>query len=225
MSRHLIGLSVLCIGLWLVNAAQANQFAQTPPVQGIVQIPVLYAPASGESNNASVPLYEQADRRSKILLNATSQAALDWAEYAPKQKGALVYGAREGWYRLRLAHFSEPTFGWLPAEHVTGYHSFTALLLDNPSHTTKYWDRQIHGAPAGEAVALPMEPDRRVFDLDILQTQRLGGRLWLSVRVLAKSHCEQLGEGQEPEVLAEGWIPAHTAQGEPMAWFYVDACQ
>ena len=57
----------------------------------------------------------------------------------------------------------------------------------------------------------------------VIETRRLGDRLWLNVEVLNHSLCDAGAHGP-PETIARGWLPAHAAEGEPAVWFASRGC-
>ena len=60
---------------------------------------------------------------------------------------------------------------------------------------------------------------REVF-AEVVGSRRLAGQLWLEVEVMSNSPCE----GEEPTMLARGWLPAYDENGEHVAWYYSRGC-
>jgi hypothetical protein len=57
----------------------------------------------------------------------------------------------------------------------------------------------------------------------VIETRRLAERMWLHVEVMNHSPCNAAASGP-PEVVAEGWLPAHISSGEPAVWFASRGC-
>jgi len=55
--------------------------------------------------------------------------------------------------------------------------------------------------------------------VEVMETRRVNGELWLRVSVVAGAPCEfSIGDVDEI-VLGEGWIRAHAPSGRPMVWY------
>ena len=52
--------------------------------------------------------------------------------------------------------------------------------------------------------------------MEVLETRRVAGVLWLRVKVTAGHVCDY-----DPTPLAEGWIPALKPNGRPVIWFEI----
>ena len=59
-------------------------------------------------------------------------------------------------------------------------------------------------------------------DVRVLGFRLIEGRLWVEVEPISHSICEPYDE--QPQVLGRGWMPVHSASGEPMLWFASRGC-
>lgn len=115
----------------------------------------------------------------------------------------IVFSTRPGWIELGLAGSSE---------------------THRPEGLRRVWLQDV----PGRWVVQPVPPHEREPALShewgvepppavqVLETRRVSGVLWLRVKVLAGDACEYVGD-----TLAEGWIPALRPNGRPTIWFEV----
>jgi hypothetical protein len=158
---------------------------------------------SQEKRETSYPVFEHPDRSARIIRRVTAQdpqLALRTGDQFPHQ--VLVLERRPGWFRVALADQSlrEMESAWLEE------------------------------APAWRFQAVANEDERRDlaerawgyqdWAVRTTATRQVGDVLWIEVEVMTHPHCQ----GDEPTVMAHGWVPAHAPSGYTNIWFYSRGC-
>ena len=123
-----------------------------------------------------------------------------------------VLEARGDWLRVALGDGS----GWVRRPADASYEPFPVLLRDKLAYTTADWDRELCRGP-GESCrrvdAVPEQPVRVVAE------RQRDGEAWIEVE-LTTDVCR----GDEPKVIARGWMRAHGDGDRPAAWFHSRGC-
>lgn len=131
---------------------------------------------------------------------------------------AIVLEARPPWYRLRLAAGS----AWVRVDDAERFASLHQRLVDGIAYVAVAPDAPLRSAADVERADPESAAWLQVDDpVRVLDSREIDGRLWLQVERLSDSFCET---GEEPDVVATGWLPAHDASGEPLIWFYSRGC-
>ncbi|MEM1182862.1 MAG: SH3 domain-containing protein [Acidobacteriota bacterium] len=141
-------------------------------------------------------------------------------------RAAVVRERRGDWIRLVTKNGEE---GWVSIKDPESYRSLEWLSKWRQMTVTEDWDGLLYGAPELTAERRRMSPIWREYlvnysqavDIEVKETRWIGPILWLHVEVMSASACQ--GPGY-PEVMAEGWIPAHSSEGESAVWFRPTNC-
>lgn len=154
-----------------------------------------------------------------FVVPAESLARFETREHGYEEASAVVYGiADEG--RWLLVGLRDSGRAWMRRD-AGELLPIEALLRDRLTHLTEDWDRSLRFAP--HAGSTPQAVRGLARDADdvparLLGTRVVDGRLWLEVEVL-----DRICEGDTPEIVAYGWVPAWTG-GKPTMWFYSRGC-
>jgi len=148
---------------------------------------------------------------------ADSAAGLPTLEYDYEMPGAVVLDQHDDWFRIRLAEGS----AWIRRSSENRFIPLQELLVNNLTYIAQPDGRGLGSVPgaADRSSAIDLLTTGR--SVRLLDTQSVGGDLWLKLAVHSHSPCES---PNEPASAAEGWLPAHTARGEPIVWFYSRGC-
>jgi hypothetical protein len=215
----------LSIGACLV-AVILSSVAQAPvghgpgPVLGIVEIPKMFAVDKDTGLRAphgALRLYSGPDE-GKMLPDITSPEAIDAAEYAYEEAGALVYGRERGYFVIRTSR----GLGWLSPHDAGSFHSFQTLITRDLTYLTDAWDGFVSASPGG--AARTRVPQRRPYgneDVRVIRLQTVEGKLWAEIEVISHTFCES---DKTPTIKGRGWIRAHDKIGAPTLWFASRGC-
>jgi hypothetical protein len=217
-------LSICATGLVL---ASAIAFAQPPngggpgPVLGIIEIPEMFLsdPNTGRyAPRAALTLYTRPDSDSKVAAVISSPEAIDQAEFAYEEVGALVYGRERGYFLIR----SSRGVAWLSPHKAGSFHSLETLIKRSLTYLTDAWDGFVSASP-GSAERTRV-PQRRLYgseDARVTGLQTVDDKLWIEIEVISHSFCES---DKPPTIKARGWITAHDETGAPTVWFPSRGC-
>jgi hypothetical protein len=145
-----------------------------------------------------------------------SSRELPTKEYEYEAPAAIVLQQRGRWFKVRLSDGA----AWLHASDRNEYFPLERLLTKGLTYLTDASDGQLRSS----AGAVRDADGKRIAaggPVRVRQFRRVGEDLWVNVQVLSHSLCESR---QEPVITAEGWLPAHSASGEPTIWFYSRGC-
>jgi hypothetical protein len=150
-----------------------------------------------------------------------TRTELPTREFEYEAPGAIVLDRRGEAYKIRL---SGNRSGWVISPS-NRFMSLESLLEEFTGVTffTDAFDGELRGAPgltlANKVIsqAKPAQPAR------VIESRRLGDRLWLHVEVFNHSLCDAAAQGP-PESIGRGWLPAHAASGEPTVWYASRGC-
>jgi hypothetical protein len=188
-------------------------------------VPLYSEPVAGAREAASIragkiaivsPASGCGELDARVHRNGGATSELPMREYAYEAPAVIVLDRRNGWHKIRLSDGA----AWV-APHVN--HRFlplAALFKDALTAITDQFTGQLQREPGGELTGerwKPYEPVR------VLEVRQVGDRQWLHVEVLSHSPCD----GNiliDPKAIASGWLPAHSASGEPTVWFYARGC-
>jgi len=153
----------------------------------------------------------------KVYLTDTETAAeLPTLEYSYEAPAAVVLQRRGPWFKIRLGEQS----AWIHATEQNQFFPLQELLAGNLAYVANADGAGLAAAPGAERTTAAdlLGAERSV---NVLEARTVGERLWLRVAVQSHSPCEG---PEDPATVAEGWLPAHTATGEPTVWFYSRGC-
>lgn len=148
------------------------------------------------------------------------RSELPTLEYSYETPAAIVLAVQDGWFKIRLTGAT----AWVRAsgrdrfmplaQLFSEYPSLTALtdassgsLLDGPD-----------GAPVVSKAARPVGAPVRVIEV-----RQRGDQMWFHIAVMSHSICD-VEQAGPPDVVEVGWLPAHSAAGEPTVWFASRGC-
>ena len=151
-----------------------------------------------------------------------ARAELPTREYDYEAPAAVVVEQRGLWFRIRLDGGAS---AWAEVPLADRFLSFESLLEEFVGVTfiAEGGGGSLSAAPVGTVGSRPGVRVSAGQPVRVIETRRLAERLWLHVEVMNHSICNAAAAGP-PEVVAEGWLPAHIASGEPAVWFASRGC-
>ena len=150
-----------------------------------------------------------------------TRTELPTREYEYEAPAAIVVGRRSELFKIRL---SGGRSAWIssPAARFMTYES----LLEEFTGVTFFtgaFDGALRNAPGLTVANRPAARGKAGQPARVIETRRVGDRLWLNVEVLTHSLCDAGAQGP-PETIARGWLLAHADGGEPAVWFSSRGC-
>ena len=214
-------------------------------VIGLVALPDVFGNAACDRfEPRSVPLFADADGKQVI---GTIEVDQNWSfaphggceglevsvhegdkrtdlptrEFEYEAPGVIAIDRRGLMFKIRL---SGDRSAWLQAS-PSRFMSYESLLEEFTGVTflTEAFNGELRPA-AGLTVA--NRPTGRVSagqPARVIETRRVGDRLWLHVEVFNHSLCEAGAKGP-PETVGRGWLLAHADNGEATVWFASRGC-
>ena len=151
-----------------------------------------------------------------------ARTELPTREYDYEAPAAVVVEQRGLWFRIRLTGGAT---AWVEVPLAERFLSLESLYEEFVGVTF------IADGGGGPLLAAPVgtvgsRGGGRVAagqPVRVIETRRLSERLWVHVEVMNHSLCNAAASGP-PEVVAEGWLPAHLASGDPAVWFASRGC-
>jgi len=149
------------------------------------------------------------------------RSELPTREYDYEAPAAIALERRGQMVKIRL---NGGRSGWV-ASPPARFMSYESLLEEFTGVTffTDAFDGQLRNAPGLTVANRPTAGGKPGQPARIIETRRVGDRLWLNVEVLNHSLCDAGAQGP-PETIARGWLIAHAADGEPAVWFSSRGC-
>ena len=150
-----------------------------------------------------------------------SRRELPTREYDHEAPAAIVLDQQGQMFRIRLA---EKGAGWVqsPPARFMSYESLMEEFTGVTFFTTAF-DSALRRAPGATVSNPPTARAKPGLPVRVIETRRLGERLWLNVEVLNHSMCDAAASGP-PDLVATGWLSAHAHDGEPTVWFASRGC-
>jgi len=151
-----------------------------------------------------VPVFENPTPATIAVHVQTNRAesVLQTTRDSPPQ--VLVFDVQPGWYQVAR----EDPVDWRTAPRL--WLQATPLWTFHPVYDP------------GELKTLADRawgPESR--DVRVLDFRTVDGRLWVEIELIAQSECETLNP---PQVLARGWLPAHSSAGALNLWYHSRGC-
>ncbi len=142
-------------------------------------------------------------------------------EYDYEAPAAVVLDQQGEMFRIRLA---DKKAGWVQSPPAR-FMSYESLMEEftGVTYFTAVFDGDLRATPGLTVSNRPTAQVKPGLPARVIETQRLGGRLWLNVEVLNHSMCAA-GSSGPPEQVASGWLIAHADDGEPTVWFASRGC-
>jgi len=111
--------------------------------------------------------------------------------------------------------------GWLEVGLADDHRSYRnesarrVWIEDDPSR----WAVREVAAPEREKLLTAAWAPEALPTVEVMETRRVDGVLWLRVKVFVGEPCEFSIGDVDPIVLGEGWIRAHAPSGRPLVWY------
>ena len=165
---------------------------------GLLELPGLLTTAEPEP----LPVYAEPKAGTpKAVLRSSKDIPTE--EYDSDARGAFVLKRSSGWALIRLKDGA----GWVSPERAGAFHAYEELVTGHRSYLTPDWDGRIWTKPGGKSDAKVLAMDAADNKpVKVLRAKRVRKGLWFELSLLTHV-CESI----EPEVVAEGWIPAYSA--------------
>ena len=130
-----------------------------------------------------------------------------------EEKAFVVIERRGHWARIAL---DEGT-GWIRLSKADEVVDYFDLVANRQAVMTSAWDGRIRSRPGGSLLTLPRVEKQYVTVID---SRRVGGRLWFKVQTLSEGPCES----QEPRVSVTGWVRAYSDKRQPTVYHFSRGC-
>ena len=149
------------------------------------------------------------------------RSELPTREYDYEAPAAIAIDRRGQLVKIQL---SAGRSGWVlspPARFM----SYESLLEEFTGVTffTAAFNGELRRAPGLTVANRPIATGMPGQPLRVIESRRVGDRLWLHVEVFNHSLCDAGAKGP-PETIARGWLLAHGEDGEPAVWFSSRGC-
>jgi hypothetical protein len=149
------------------------------------------------------------------------RSELPTREFEYEAPAAIALDRRGPMVKIRL---SGNRAAWVqaPAARFMSYES----LLEEFTGVTFFTDAftgELRNAPALTVANPPTSRAKPGLPARVIESRRVGDRLWLNVEVFNHSLCAAGAQGP-PETIGGGWLLAHADNGEPTVWFSSRGC-
>lgn len=149
------------------------------------------------------------------------RSELPTREYDYEAPAAIAIDRRGQLVKIRL---SGGRSGWVlsPPARFMSYEN----LLEEFTGVTFFTDAfngELRRAPGLTVANRPSAAGKPGQPVRVIESRRVGERLWLHVEVFNHSLCDA-GAAGPPETIARGWLLAHGDDGEPAVWFSSRGC-
>jgi hypothetical protein len=198
-------------------------------IVGLVELPAIHAAVNeGRADvvSASVAVHAEPNENSPEVVAVRDWRQLETREHGYEQVSAAVYALAYApgggpWYKVRFAVGDETGYGWVEHSEGVRYREVHALVSSGLAFIAEGWDRRLRERPAADAPATTLERDGQSDAVRVIDVHYAPGSsdAWYLLAVV-RGECT----GQPLEVLATGWIPAYTAEGENSVWFRSRGC-
>ena len=139
-------------------------------------------------------------------------------EFDYETPGAIVTDRRDRWFKVRLNDGS----AWLHASDRDEFYPLQKLISSDLAYLTEaFAGTRLSPAPGATGRIIVATDGRPQPPVHVREFRTVNNRLWVHVEVLSHSVCE--GDAM-PKVIAQGWLAAHDASGEPTVWFPSRGC-
>ena len=204
-------------------------FGEAPCERFEPRAPTLYADAAGTQVMGTIEVDQHwsfaphggCEGLEVSVHEGDRRSELPTREYDYEAPGAIALERRGQMVKIRL---SGGRSAWVSSP-PSRFMSYESLLEEFTGVTffTDAFNGALRAAPGltvanrPAAAAKPGQPAR------IIESRRVGDRLWLHVEVFNHSLCDAGAQGP-PEAVARGWLLAHADDGEPTVWFSSRGC-
>lgn len=141
-------------------------------------------------------------------------------EYSYETPAAIVLAEEDGWFKIRLTGGT----AWVRASRRDRFMPMADLFSEYPSLTalTDTSSGPLYDAPGGATIASKAARPSGT-PVRVLEVRQRGDETWIHVALMSHSVCD-VEQGGPPDVVEIGWLPAHSASGEPTVWFPSRGC-
>ena len=144
------------------------------------------------------------------------RSALPTREHGYEEPAAIVLAQQGRWFKIRL----EDGAAWVNATPRDRFKPLTELFDQALTAITEHFTGRLRNTPGGILTGDRLTNNQSVR---VLEVRQAGAAQWINVEVLDYSPCT-VPVGKEPQVIARGWLPAHSEAGEPTVWFSSRGC-
>jgi hypothetical protein len=219
----ILSLVILFVASELVAAEATNQRAM-----GLVELPSVFGNYDPNgppglvrpTHVEAVPIYSHHSNNSPIVGLISNLDSVETKEFDYEAPAAVVYDNVDGWVLIRITDSLKTEFGWVSPHGHGPFHSLVDLFNSRLCYLEEYWDGMLYESSSTQRNVKRIPVDGKKRDINILRSKEHQGVLWLEVELLGPGRCE----GENPEVLTKGWIPAHNKDGKLNVWFYSRGC-
>jgi len=140
--------------------------------------------------------------------------ALLTKEYRYEAPAAIVLDTQNDWFKLKTSTGS----AWIQKNKKGKYFSLEDLLKNKMAYIESASGIKVFREPSiYDSIGLVSNGDF----VNVIKTVNVDDKYWHHIQIMDSSGCES---NEPPEILYEGWIPAHTATGKLTAWFHSRGC-
>ena len=150
-----------------------------------------------------------------------ARSELPTREFEYEAPAAIALDRRGLMFKIRL---SGNRSAWVQAP-AARFMSYESLLEEFTGVTffTEAFTGELRNAPALTVANRPTATAKPGLPARVIESRRVGDRLWLNVEVFNHSLC-LAGANGPPETIARGWLLAYADNGEPAVWFSSRGC-
>jgi hypothetical protein len=135
-------------------------------------------------------------------------------EYRYEAAAAIVLETQSDWFKLKTSSGS----AWIQGTKKGKYFPLEHLLKNKMAYIKSQSGIKVFREPSlYDSIGLVSNSD----SVKIIKTVSIDNKYWIHIQIMDSSGCES---NEPPEVLYEGWTPAHTATGKLTTWFYSRGC-
>lgn len=173
---------------------------------GVIKVDEFWTfPANGGCKGLAVNVHMGDGQKSHALLTK---------EYRYEAPAAIVLETQNDWFKLKTSSGS----GWIKGTKKGEYFSLKHLFENKMAYIESTSGIKVFREPSVyDSIGLVSNSD----SVNIIKTVNVDNKYWHHIQIMDSSGCES---NEPPEVLYEGWVPAHTATGKLTTWFYSRGC-
>ena len=196
---------------------------------GLVEIPAIHAAVnegSADTTSAPVTVHSEPNENSAVVVAVQDWRQFEFREHDYEQVSAAVYALaypeRGGpWYKVRYAVGEKGGYGWVEHSNGAQYREVHSLVSSGLAFLTEAWDGRLLERPTTDASAKTLERTGQSDAVRIIDVYYGRGHSdpWYLLAVV-RGECT----GEPLEILATGWVPAYTTEGENIVWYRSRGC-
>lgn len=199
---------------------------------GLLELPTVFGPPEtggvvAAEQPRAVAIYAAPDDSTPPITTLVELEDFEYREFTYEGAAAVVYRQRPDWYEIGV-RLPDRKKAWLRAGDAGDFMPVGELLTGRLAYLNEHWDGHLwadagSGRRSGEPSRLiaPSPHDTRAeLAVRILETRSVGDGLWLRVETMEENECVRA----DSPVVDRGWIPAYSATGQLVAWFFSRGC-